>query len=405
MLNAFLSVVRDPQIRVAAITVFCLGFPMAATIPYHSIIGIDQLGLSTGQFAALMVAMGLFGTLGNVVIGNFSDHARDRKQAVLVSFAVGAVGFGMFALFPSIWTFLVCLLVVMPVSSSAFAQLFATIRVTTQSMEPSEAAAINSVVRAIFAMAWIVVPGLVGAYVAISGQVSDSFGIGALALTGCFLLYWWAGPSNANTDKPTVGRWASLRDAVALIFGANVFRRIVALAMIGAAHPVNMTIMPLVVIGIPGGTTRDVGLLAGLVAAMEIPFMLLGAALVRRWGIVPVILAGGAIYGLYLAGLSSATAVWQIYFLTLLSALGAAAILSLFLSFLQDLLPDRPGLGTSLNSVQQLLARALGAAIMAGVGSFYGLSGAALVGTGLVLCGCVTLMLVERNSSAKASAN
>jgi predicted MFS family arabinose efflux permease len=229
MWQAIQSVLRNSDIRIAAITVFCLGFPFAATIPYQSIIGIEQLGLTSGQFAAVMLAMGVFGMLGTVVIGHFSDQISNRKQAILISFAVGAFGFGAFALFPTVWTFLFCLLVVIPISSSAFAQLFASIRVVTQSMGPSEAAAINSVVRAIYAAAWILVPGLVGAYVAVSGKVSDSFGIGALALLFCFLLYWRAGPTSARTEAQTSGHWAGLRQAVGLIFEAKVFRRIAAL--------------------------------------------------------------------------------------------------------------------------------------------------------------------------------
>jgi predicted MFS family arabinose efflux permease len=394
MWNALKTVWHSRDIRVVTLTLFCLGFTFASAWPYQSLIAIDQLGFKPRAFAALLAAGAIIGMVGNVVIGHFSDLAANRKQAILVALTAGAFGFGLFALLPSQATFLFCMLVVVPVSTSSYGQLFAVIRTITAET-PGEAASINSAVRAVYAASWIIVPGLVGAWIAFSQNVSDSFGIAALAYLICVAIYAVYGPSGGSPNPPVGSRWAGLSQAVRLIAARPIFLRILALALIGLAHPLNAAVLPLLVEGPLQGTTRDIGLLAGLIAGLEIPFMILAGSACRRMPTYVVVAMGGLTYAVFALGLSQATALWQVYALTVVGAAGAAVILSLFLSYLQDLLPDRPGLGTSLMSIEGVLARAGSAATFALIGTTISLSGALLIGGLAGIAGVVLLISLE----------
>lgn len=398
MWQAFRQIIANRDIRIVTLTLFCLGFTFASAWPYQSLIAIDQLGFTPGNFALILAAGAVIGMLGNLVIGHFSDLAANRKQAILIALGAGAFGFGLFALLPSKATFLFCLLVVVPISTSSYGQLFAVIRTITAD-NPGEAASVNSAVRAIYAASWIVVPGLVGAWIAFRQNVSDSFGIAALAYLFCFSLYALFGPSGGRPLPESTSRIAGLLEAMRLIVTRRIFLRIAALALIGMAHPLNAAVLPLLVEGTLHGTTRDIGLLAGLVAGLEIPFMLLAGAACRRMSPYVVIAIGGATYAAYVIGLSQASALWQVYALSVVGAAGAAVILSLFLSYLQDLLPERPGLGTSLISIEGVLARAGSAATFALIGVWTSLSGALLIGGLAGLAGVVLLLTLDLRRS------
>ncbi len=134
--------------------------------------------------------------------------------------------------------------------------------------------------------------------------------------------------------------------------------RVLALALIATSYSANATWLPLFITHLPNGSTTDVGVYAGLVAGWETPFMLIGGYLSRNLALWRVIIAVGLVYVVYLVGLRFATSLWQIYALTILNAAGAANLLSQHISYLQDLMPDRPGLGSLVFQVPQGLVQA-----------------------------------------------
>lgn len=394
-------VLRTASIRIATITMFCMGFTFAATMPYQSIVAIDVLGFSQQAFGLLLGGTALAGTLGGVVIGHFSDQVHDRKRMILFCLALALVGFGSFALVPRQATFLLVLLIAVPLCQSVFGQLFAVVRAETRDIG-DKAAAVNSVVRAVFALSWIVVPGLVGAIIAVRGDPAEAYLYGALALGFCLTVYFTFGISTRRGDSD--GPRPGLSEALRQIAAPAIFKRLLALALIAVVHPVNSALLPLIIAGLPGGTTADIGILAGLVAALEIPFMLVGGALLNRglpvWA---VIAAGGVVHATYIVALSVTGAVSTIYGLAILNAAGAAILLSMHISYVQQLMPDRPGLGTSLIGITMLISRVLGALVVAGIGIAFGLGGALKFAGAVALLGAVLLVLLDRRSDATAA--
>jgi Major Facilitator Superfamily len=361
------------------------------------VIAVKQLDMPEQGYALIAVAMAVTGMLGGLLIGHFSDRAQDRKRLIMISLTTGFLGYGGFALWPSRSTFWFCLLVVMPVATSAYGQLFAVIRSITQEHGSKEAASINSVVRSIYAASWIIVPGLVGAFIATRESTSDSFVVAAAAFGLCLFMYGVFGSSGGRAAASKQKSWDSLREAFSLVLGTRISSRLVSLALIACVYTANASILPLFILHFEGGTTSDVGILAGLVAGLEIPFMLLGGWLNRRFDTWIIIAVGGLVHAGYFVGLSFVTDIWQVYGLAIFNAAGAAIVLSLHLSYLQDLLPDRPGLGTSLMSVGGLLNKFLAAAIFALVGTAVGFSGALICAVILAVIGTIMLFALERH--------
>lgn len=394
MWDSLQKIADSPSIRVATLTLFCLGFTYASTFPYLSIIGVDQLGMSTAWFSLLGIFAAVAGMVGSLVLGYFSDRVSNRKISILAVLAVGAIGFGGFALLPAQWSFVLCLLLVYPISNSAYPQLFAVIRAQTNQFGEREAVAINSVVRSIYAGSWILVPGLVGLFVATRKNVTDSYVIGAAAFVLCFAIYALFGSPSKNETRHSNSAWDGLKIAFGLVATRQIFYRILALGMIATVHPANANLLPLFITHMHGGSTKDVGVISGLVAGLEIPFMLLGGYFNHRMPLWKIIIAAGLVHVAYFIGLGTATALWHIYVLAVLNAAGAAILLSLHLSYVQQLLPNRPGLGTSLLSISSLLYRSFGALVFAS-SSFIGFSGAIWFGAAVAFAGCILLYVLD----------
>ncbi len=394
MWRAVKLILSDRAIGAAITSLFLLGFTFAAVAPYYSIIAVLQLGLSKAEYAAIFALTAILSMIVSLVIGHISDTSNSRKPGILFALFLGAAGFASFAHFPSLWTFLAWQWLIMPFTGSAFSQLFAAVR--TSSAERSDGAAINSVTRSVYALSWIITPGVVGAMVATRQNVSDTVYVAAAAFLFSGLLYTFLGPSTQQgIANPTSGL-SGFTQAFTEVKNPKLLLRIASLAAIGTIHPANAALLPLQVLHI-GGTTTDVGLIAGLAAGLEIPFMLLGGYLAQRIALWRLIVAAGFLHAIYLVLLGNSDGLSQIYVLTVVHAAGASIMLTLHMTYLQDQLPDRPGLGTSLLSISSVLNKLLAAVVFASASLVWGLLGATVVGGLIALTGIAGLYLLDHS--------
>jgi MFS transporter, SET family, sugar efflux transporter len=192
---------------------------------------------------------------------------------------------------------------------------------------------------------------------------------------------------------------AGLKEAFGLVFSKRIALRILALAMIASVQWISGSVLPLMIVKMQGGTAGVVGIFAGLTAGLEVPLMLLSGYFARRYPLWKIIIAGGLVYALYLGLVGLADSVLQIYSLAILNAIGNAIMLTLHLSYLQNLLPDRPGLGTSLLSIGALVCKVIATAVFALAGTALGFSGAALLGAAIAVAGCGMLLLLDRTQT------
>ena len=124
----------------------------------------------------------------------------------------------------------------------------------------------------------------------------------------------------------------------------------------------------------------------------------------RRFQIAHVLASGTVLYCLYLVLLGFATAPWQLYALLGLNACGAAAILSLPITYLQDLIADRPGLGSSLISLNTFIGIGVAAGLFALGTAVTDYSGTAFVGAAVGTITIVILLYLESGSRVRQPA-
>ena len=79
----------------------------------------------------------------------------------------------------------------------------------------------------------------------------------------------------------------------------------------------------------------------------------------------------------------------------MISGLGAAAIISIPITYLQDLIADRPGLGSSLIAVNMFLSAGIGSLVFA-IGTYFSdYGGASILGAAFGLAGIVMLFVLD----------
>lgn len=395
MLAALRIILRTPVLRVATATLLASGLTYGATLPFLSIVGIHEFGMSDNSLSLLLVAIGLANLVYGVVLAIFSDMVSDRKPMLVSVLSVGAIGFGAIYLAPDLWVFVLCAVLLIPISNASFSLLFALIRNQTLGLGAREAMQVNQVVRAAFSGSWAIIPGVMAFWLVGSPSMLPAWGFSAVVcLLALGLVVFLLPSSRRDPEAPKALFFESLR----MVARPGILARVTALSLAIASSRLIAVVQPLIIVGVAGGSVRDVGLIAGACAALEIPSMLIWGALLRYLSVVQAMVIGAAIYAGFMVLLGLSTETWQVYALLIPNAFGVSAILSLPLTYYQDLLADRPGLGTSLNQISVFLANGMSAAGFAIGAAWLGYSQTAWLGVAMVIVGCTWLMLLERRS-------
>ena len=354
---------RMPVTAMLGANMFFSGVTFAATVPYASIVGVETLGMSTAQFATLYSASAIVGTFISVALGYLSDKLPDRRILVLMATLAGMLGHGLIYLVPTQLSFIIATALVMPLGFSAFSQSFAYVRVFYNRRDPAKADFMVSALRTVFTVAWTIVPPLAG-YVAAEYSVFDVYLMSALSYAACGLIF-----VTMMTDKTT--RVANVPPApkAAAVPGAPVGRLplpiisgIAGLTIIVVATRLSGMGMPLLIVTQLGGTLADVGIYAGIAAALELPFMIGWGYLLARFSKKSILIFNGVLYALYLFLVSQAQSVSDVLWLQGLNGIAMAALMSVNISYLQDAIKGRVGLSTSLMDVVAIAATLLSSA-------------------------------------------
>ncbi|WP_281428465.1 MFS transporter [Rhizobium croatiense] len=91
-------ILRDNRIRIPTVTLVALAFTYASTVPYQSIIGINELGLTNGTYSALVFFSAIVNVTTSLTLGIWSDRLKERRPLVLALSVAGMLGFGSIAI-------------------------------------------------------------------------------------------------------------------------------------------------------------------------------------------------------------------------------------------------------------------------------------------------------------------
>lgn len=346
-----------------ALNIFLSGAAFAAMTPFRAIVGVEVLGLSNFAFGVIMAFNALGGLMIAVGLGWLSDRVQDRRVLVLVCAIGGALGFCLAWMVQTPVGFATAFLLLIPFGNALFSQSFSLSRAFYDREWPARSELMMSYLRTGFTVAWIAVPPLAG-WLAAETSAYTVFGISALAHIGCTaaVALLWTDPRSeiglsvqSTEDTKTVSQKPIL--SLARRFGVLG----VTLSMI--ALQLNIALLPLVIVSDLGGTLGQVGLVAGVAAAIEVPVMIAWGYIAMRWRKEPILAIACGFFAAYFLLVSLTPSFTLVLSYQVFAAIAIAALLSINISYLQESIPGRVGLSTSLVDVTNVVA-ALGAAAL-----------------------------------------
>jgi MFS transporter, SET family, sugar efflux transporter len=395
-MSAIRLCLTDPALRAAGLVMALQGAVVCSFGPYFSTLAVNTFGFGDRGYAVLLALSSLVSVAASVIGGIRADQTANRRGVTLLAVLSLVLGTLLMAVTPGRWVFALTAALLIPVSSITFGQVFALARLAATRYPPDQRDGIMAVIRALFAAPFIIVLPLWSVAFAAGAQVTLIFPV-ALLLAAAMLLavlrLWPADGTGLWEDRPS---GLSFRAALAEMGRPRIAARVVALGAVFSASTVYMAIVSLVMIPAVGRGTEDVALYVGLVAGLEVPFMLLLPGLTRGIPRTRLIFAGAALYSLHVALLPLLAGSALVWLLVVPAAIGGAVTLTVPIAYLQDLLAERPGAGASLMAVQRLAGDVIAAGCFALGTTFAGYGTVALLGVAASLLGAAALWAADR---------
>lgn len=396
------QILSDPALRVAAAAIFLTGAVSATFAPHVSVLAVRDFGLGDRGYAVLLVVSMLVSVGASIAVGIRSDQTANRRGVAVLAAAFWVAGLALMTFLPSTPAFVVAHAILIPLSASVFVQIFALARLAATRHPADTRDAILTTIRAIFALPFVLVlPGWAAAFRA-GTEVMAIYPVSLVAAGAILALMLRSWPRDGSAgweDRPS---GLTFRSALAELSLPPVALRVLALGAVNVGSTLYIAVIGLLMAEVPGRGPPDAALFVGLVAGLEVPFMLALPLFVRGMDRPRQIVIGSAIYAVHMALLPVLAGSPLVWLLIVPAAAGAAVTLTVPIAYLQDLLATRPGTGAALISLQQLTGTLLAGGCFAIGTAVSGYPLVLFIGTAVMLAGAIGLALADRRVRASA---
>ncbi len=346
--------------RVVLVLNILLGLAYSFVVPFMSMFGTIEAGMSPGAFSVFMTCTAVAGIGFGTVLAHYSDVRYSRRSMLLLGSASGAIGYIGFAFVRDYAALLLIGALVLGISSITFSQVFALARehLGRSGLPKAEGPFYMNAFRMFFALSWTVGPAI-ASWMMVAFSYTGLF----LAAAACFAAFfgtaWFFVPASPRA-LPSAGTAPRSESVVTVLRRPDVFAHFAGFVLIFASGTIGMMNLPLLAIQDLGGNEHHVGIIYSIAPVFELPLMLYFGLLASRQDPARIIRLGVFIAIAYYALLAVVRAPWHIYPIQVLSAAVVAVTSGVAITYFQNYLPHHPGSATNLYATAQRIGSTLG---------------------------------------------
>ena len=394
MIKRLIGLFSIPSYALLFMCMILQGMAISLSAPFLSIYFTEQLGVSVGVFGIFLAVTLIAGIWISILIGKRSDLGLNRKNIYLVSTLCNALAFSGYLLIKDFTILFVYMTVFTALGAPGMPQLFAIAREAVNRSQSTDHAFANSTLRSAFSLGFITGPlfgTLLLEAVGFNGIFSGTIGIFLLVA----LLVFTFLKSNAELKTSGTGKTAQ---SIRLHQNRTILLPFLVLTLLYVAHWMSNLNTALFITNNLGGTTKDVGLVSSICAALEIPFMIMLGLLSAKYSNRILMMYGAILGGAYYLVVILSGAMWQLLTAQILLAFFVAVISAIGISYMQDLLPSMPGYASTLYSNSSTIGRLVGSLVGGGIATIVGYRYSFLFCFILVSIAAIMLVVSERHS-------
>lgn len=305
---------------------------------YMSLLAVEKVGMSALELGIFLTLYSLSSMGMTTLLGGLFDR-RPARWPLLLTLAAKIVGFALAGFATAPWMLMLIGITLLGLGTASFALLFAIAKGQLDRADAETSARGMATMRLLSSLGWAIGPAMGAGLVAFGSFPAVFVGAAALGLVGLVLV--------VATGLKVMPATAELRQKLTLDTVRQAAPGALALTLFHMTMFMASTAMMIVVVR-ELGTETDIGLLLSLCAALEVVVM--GLFVVRPMARVShgLLIAGFLIFVAYFAVPLVFPTLAAFYFGQVLRAVAIAIISILGMSYMQELLPGRPGAAAAL---------------------------------------------------------
>jgi len=378
-----------------------LGLALSFVVPFYSMFGTIEVGMSNWTFGVFMTITSVAGIFISTILAQWSDTRFSRRAILLLGCACGAAGYASYAHVRNVITLTVIGSVALGISSITFAQLFAYAReaIARHGVSDKEAPLYMNIYRLVFSLAWTVGPAI-ASWVMVWFSFKGTFLICGGIFFVLLVIVWGFVPALPPTAI-AMGPPVSL---MKLLVRPDLLCYFCAFVLVFVCMTMGLMDLPLMILKTLHGTEQQIGIAYSLQPVFELPLMALFGVLATKGESPPLIRLGMIIAIAYYALLFFVQAPWEIYPLQILSAAMVAIVSGIAITFFQDYIPNQPGTATNLYTNANRLGSSIGYLSFGTLTSVLGYRSVFLVCSAVCAGAFILLWLTRETHEAAATA-
>lgn len=355
------SFMRQKLFVVLSASILLIGISSSFYMPYITLFGLREVGMTPMALGMFLSTATISGIIASTFVGRRSDVARSRKRLLMAVIVSGMAGFLVFAFSRDYFVLLLAAVFLISFSWSTFPQLFAFANEIDVRGREENRALINGILRSIFAIGWVVGP-MIGAFLLNKAGFTTLYLAIVLVYFIILVIVWLFIKDRETGGTVLKGKLAINR---ALAYHAICF------SVMYLATALNNYALPLFVTETLGASRKHIGYLLGLAAGIEIPLMIYGGYLVRHVGNLKLIKIGFMSYAAYAVSVLFVKELVWLYPIQVLNAIAISQIMSLGISYFQELAPDHPGTTITLFNNTSGLGSVMGGVVFGAIVTWF----------------------------------
>ncbi|WP_164779665.1 sugar efflux transporter [Paenibacillus kobensis] len=383
-----------------------LGISYSFVLPFTSLFGIDEVGMSNTEFGVFMTVSAIANVVISTYMGKMSDGRLSRRTSLLICAVAAIAGYTFYAFSRDFYVLLIVSSLLLGVASSAFPLLFALARETlSQSDLPAqETPFYMNLFRTFFALSWTVGPAL-ASYILIGLGFKGLYLLVAAsyAIVIMMLFFLKSPPAAANQTKT-----AATEPPVALnqiIMRPFILGNLIAFTLVSAAGTIGSMNLSLFLTKVLHTGQEQVGVAFSIPPIFEIPFMLFFGILAMRIDNKILIRLGVLFVLLYCSLLWFATSAWEVYAIQILSAAAVSITSGIAITYFQDFIPNMPGVATSLYMNTSRIGSLIAYLVFGFASEQYGYRAVFLICVAFAAVSLLLLFIVGKHQKQEAAAS
>lgn len=400
MIRALRLVWSDANLLMLSSASIIFGCFVSSVGIYQSLMAITVFDVPDTAYSAIIAASMVVSVVASVLVGILTDQKARRRTVAIGSALAMTTGAAILTIWPSQFHFVLVSVTLFPISGTLFGQFFALSRLAAATYERNDRDGILSVVRAAFALPFVIVLPIWGIVFDAGVPLMRIYPVVVIVSLGLAAMLWRYWP--ADGTSPWSGHRSGLSIAAALREMSTI-PVLLRVALVGAIHvgsSVAGIIIGLLFNEASGRGAADVGVFFGVFVAVEVVVTLMIGNLLARMSRRTIIALGVIMYATFLALLPPLAPTPWLWLLTIPAGAGGAMIYTLAISYVQDLLGARAGAGAALLAIQKVTTESLSAVIFAIGTLIWGYDLVAYVAAVTIIGALVWLRWLDRNRVA-----